>query len=230
MFPFAAIAGARVNLHNDRRNYTAMPSKPTRPRRTRTRVKKINLEPLFHQLILVNKDAPNPPGFSIDSTNTTSVLRGSLGWKNGNVYYLDGTVVGLHNPIDGSDASDLVQSRHHLKRSISFLFESGSWRGGFEGSEGTGGISGSDFLNHAITFFNHSLSPSNFRGASQRSVMLAMYTFMFDYTFWANECPHFDRHGNGGAPSSVPEYIMLNNQAQNEGNIDRFSDDLIDPP
>ena len=59
-------------------------------------------------------------------------------------------------------------------------------------------------------------------GASQRSAMIAMYTFMYDYTFWATECPHFDDHGASG--NSIPEYKMLNDQGQNSsGNIDSFT-------
>ena len=60
--------------------------------------------------------------------------------------------------------------------------------------------------------------------------MIAMYTFMFDYTLWANECPHFDDHGDGGSPSSIPEYILLHNQGQNNGGIDKYSADFIVHP
>ena len=67
------------------------------------------------------------------------------------------------------------------------------------------------------------------RGAAQVGVIIAMYTFMFDYIYWANECPHFNLHGLGGAPSNIPEYTLLNNNGQNSGNIDRFSGDLIAP-
>ena len=59
--------------------------------------------------------------------------------------------------------------------------------------------------------------------------MISMYTFMFDYTYWANECPHFNYHGNPN-PNSVPEYVLLHNQGQSStGNIDQFSSALITP-
>jgi hypothetical protein len=53
-----------------------------------------------------------------------------------------------------------------------------------------------------------------------------MYTFMFDYVFWATECPHFDNHGNANL-SSLPEYKMLDDMGHSAsggtGGIDVFS-------
>ena len=183
------------------------------------RIKKLNLEPLFYQLILVNhsSDTNNAPRFSIDNSSAAGVPIGPLGQ---NRYYLDGSIVGLHD-------SSQVQSRQLLKRNISFLFESGTWRGQIQGDNQSFSASGADFYNHALTFFSRPNNPWAAQGASQWGVMIAMYTFMFDYTFWANECPHFDYHGNNAA--SVPEYVLLNNQGQNSGNVDQFSSQLITP-
>ena len=190
------------------------------------RIKKLNLEPLFYQLILVDhRSNTNPPSpwFSIDNWSATNVPPGALGL---NKYYLDGTVVGLHY-LDTTGAVQL-QSRHLLKRNISFLFESSAWRGEVEGDQQSFSASGSDFYNHAVTFVTRPTNPwgPQAQGASQWGVIIAMYTFMFDYTYWANECPtHFDRHGN--QLSSVPEYVLLHNQGQNNGNVDQFSTQLI---
>ena len=153
--------------------------------------------------------------------SVAAVPPGGLGW---NKYYLDDTVVGLH------DADDVVQIRHLLKRSVSFLFESGAWRGQIQGDEESFSTTGADFYNHAVTFVNRPTNPALAQGASQYGVIVSMYTFMFDYIYWANECPHFADHGNN--PSSVPEYVLLHNQGQNSGNIDRFSGNtgLIAPP
>ncbi len=190
------------------------------------RIKKLNLEPLFYQLILVNHTGGTNivPQFSIDNSSAAAVPLGPLGL---NKYYLDSTVVGLH------DTSGVVQTRHQLKRNISFLFESDAWRGQIQGDEQSFSASGSEFFNHAVTFFNRPTNPwggePQAHGASQYGVMISMYTFMFDYTYWANECPHFNYHGNNA--SSVPEYVLLNNQGQNStGTIDKFSTDLIYVP
>jgi prepilin-type N-terminal cleavage/methylation domain-containing protein len=180
------------------------------------RIKKLNLEPLFHQLILINHDTTATPKFDIDNSGILGVTTNGAGW---NSYYLDGTVLGLRN------GTGVVQTRYLMKRSISFVFDAGSWHGGIRGGQPVNPAA-LTFLNRATTFMGKDVNPQA-PGASQFSVLLALYTFMYDFTLWANECPHFDFHGNG--LSSVPEYKMLNDQGQNaSGNIDAFSLRLID--
>jgi len=190
------------------------------------RIKKLNLEPLFYQLILVNHsgNTNTVPRFSIDdNSNTTAVQLGAPGL---NKYYLDSTVIGLYG------ATTNLQTRHLLKRSISFLFESDAWRGQVQGGESYSS-SGDAFYNTAVTFFSRPINPAaeaaaQTHGVSQYGVMIAMYTFMFDYIYWANQCPHFANHGQ--SPSGTPEFLMLDNQGKNSiGNIDRFSANMIVP-
>ena len=187
------------------------------------RIKKLNLEPLFYQLILVNHsgNANTVPRFSIDeNSNTTAVTN----WLN--KYYLDSTVIGLYG------ATTNLQTRHLLKRSISFLFESDAWRGQVQGGESYSS-SGDAFYNTAVTFFSRPINPAaeaaaQTHGVSQYGVMIAMYTFMFDYVYWANQCPHFANHGQ--SPSGTPEFLLLDNQGKTSiGNIDRFSANMIVP-
>jgi prepilin-type N-terminal cleavage/methylation domain-containing protein len=160
------------------------------------RIKKLNLEPLFFQLILIDHDSANPALFSIDSTSTTNVPTGGLGW---NKYYLDGTVVGLHN------ASGIVQTKYLIKRSISFLFESGAWAGGIQGGQSLDPLADA-FAAQASSFYTSTNNPAlNNGGASPFSVLVLMYSFLYDFTLWANECPHFDLHGT----STSPEYTLL---------------------
>jgi prepilin-type N-terminal cleavage/methylation domain-containing protein len=190
------------------------------------RIKRLNLEPLFYRLILVNHSSNTNvvPGYSIENSSAAVVPAGPVGLDK---YYLHNTTVGLH------DKTGLVQVRHLLKRSISFMFESDSWHGQIQGDQQSYSASGSDFYNHAVTFFNRPTNPwggnSQAHGASQWGVMISMYTFMFDYTFWANECPHFDYHSQNNA-TAVPEYVLLHNQGQNNGNVDNFSTDLLYHP
>src|SRR5207245_3528179 len=58
------------------------------------RIKKLNLQPLFYQVILVDhrSDTNTPPWFSIDNSSTNAVPQGALGL---NRYYIDGSVLGL---------------------------------------------------------------------------------------------------------------------------------------
>jgi prepilin-type N-terminal cleavage/methylation domain-containing protein len=188
------------------------------------RIKKLNLEPLFQQLILFNHDPTNIAApFSIDRATTNIVGSGPPGW---NKYYLASSDLWLF------DSSYNVRTRYLLNRSISFIFESGSWRGQIQGGEtfnDTNGVAASAFLTLASTFYNKGVSTAaQGTGTSPSSVLVTMYTFMFDYVFWATQCPRFDRHGyTGSTPSGLPEYNMLDQMGQNSSSgsasIDAYS-------
>ena len=186
------------------------------------RIKKINLEPLFYQLILFNHDPTNaPPGpFSIDRGTTNTVTSGPPGW---NSYYLASSDVWL------LDSNRNLRTRYLLNRSISFVFESGSWRGQIQGGETfseTSGETASTFLRLANAFYTAPTNPSAGQGASPSAVLVTLYTFMFDYVFWATECPNFDWHGDpSGNLSNLPEYNMLNDIGQSSatGSIDKYA-------
>ena len=185
------------------------------------RIKKLNLEPLFYQLILVNHVTNSAAPFSIDpgiTTATNNVSTGALGW---NKYYLDSSDVWL------LDSNNNLRTRHLLKRNISFVFESGSWRGQIQGGETFSDVDGSrasDFLKLATSFYNAPINPRAQSGGSPAAVLISMYTFMFDYVFWATQCPNFDWHGyTGNAPSGLPEYRMLNDMGQTSAGIDGYS-------
>ena len=121
-------------------------------------IKRLNLERLFYQLVLVDRDPANPARFSIDTNSPVMIVpTGGLGW---NKYYFDGTVVGLHA------TNGLVQSRHRLTRNISFTFDAGAWPGdkipGRPPSDGTG----AEFVEHALAFLNTATSPYAAKGGT----------------------------------------------------------------
>jgi len=175
-------------------------------------IKKLNLEPLFYQLIL---DGGNQAQFSIDNGTTNFVTLT-------NCYYLDGTILGLY------DCSANLQTRYLVQRNISFVFEDCAWRGQIQGAgtrtNTTTSSSSSNFVNRATTFYNTYPNPNAQSGASSISVLVTMYTFMFDYIFWATECPRFDNHGFQNV-STLPEYKMLDDIGQNStsGSLDDIS-------
>src|SRR2546425_11610900 len=148
------------------------------------RIKKLNLETLFHQLVLFNHDPASVVApFSVDGGTTTNVLSGQA-WQGGNSYYLEGTDLWL------LDSSYNVRTRYLLRRNISFVFESGSWRGQIQGGEtfsDTSGETASEFLRLATAFYNTPVNPQAQAGASPSAILISMYTFMFDYVFWATQ-------------------------------------------
>ena len=152
--------------------------------------------PLFHRLILINRDQDNFASFSINGSSITNLLSNGAGQ---NAYLFDGSVVAL------CDKSGTTQTRYTLTRDISFVFEAGSWRGQI-----TGAVNNSladSFSDTAASFLQSSWSSAN--GGNQSGALTAMYDFMLDYTAWANQCPHFTWHGANSA-FQVPEYTLLN--------------------
>ena len=129
------------------------------------------------------------------------------------------------------DTNGVVQRRYLLKRNISFVFESGGWSNDEIPSRLAYGGAGAEFVNHANTFLVAPVNPYAIKGVTPTGVIISMYTFLFDYSLWANECPHFSWHGQSGSnPQGVPEYDMLNNQGQNNGNVNTFTLNLIQVP
>lgn len=172
-------------------------------------IKKLNLEPLFRHLVLVNREPNASAGFSIDSTNAVPVMPGPYGVD---AYYLDGSVVGLH------DATGVPVTKYLLNRDISFVFERNQWQGWI--GPGDPNFTTSDqFVQEARDFLASGWNTQAKRGSSQTGVLVTMYVFMFDYALWAEECPwHFDWHGlwPSGNPQNVPEYAILDALGRNQ--------------
>jgi hypothetical protein len=175
-------------------------------------IKKCDLDPLFYQLILVNRDTTNTAYYSIDSTNLMPLFANSAGL--GDSYYLDGTAVGLH------DCSGALETKYLLKRNISFVFDACNWSGGLRAQPAEVDPLATVFFTAANNFYHATNNPAlNNGGASVFSVLVLMHSFMFDFTLWANECPHFDAHGT----ASSPEYTLLYNIGGNSQALDAVS-------
>jgi prepilin-type N-terminal cleavage/methylation domain-containing protein len=139
-------------------------------------IQRINLEPLFYQLLLVNRWSDANATFSIDANNPTNVAAGGFGYSS---YYLDSTVVNL-------SSNNLVEACCLLKRNTSFVFENGAWQGQVISSPPSTNQA-TLFAISASLFFNAPLNPlMGGKGSSQSAVLGAMYNYMLDYTMWAN--------------------------------------------
>ena len=162
-------------------------------------IQRINLTPLFHRLVLVNRDTLNNPKYSIDGTTTNVPPVG----QQQDAYYLDGSVVGL------CDTNGVPGKRVVLTRDESFVFDGNAWSD-YLVYEGSNETLANDFADLAETFMSNTWAPTAHQGADQQGAMLAMFNFMLVYTLWANQCPtHFPAHGITGQGTSVPEYQFL---------------------
>ena len=178
-------------------------------------VQRIDYAPLFHRLLLSNRDAV-PTWFTINGSSLIRLDRATnnFGWD---AYYVEGTIVGL------CDSDGNLMTRHILTRDISFVFEAGLWRSQIMGVF-TGVAQADEFAEDAADFLSAQWSGS--RGADQQGVLTAMYSFMYVYTLWANQVPHFPKHG--ATDVQVPEYKMLRDVADNNARLDEFSSGLVD--
>ncbi len=154
-------------------------------------LQRLNLEPLFCQLILNNHDTNGTAAFTIDANvaNPTAVPYGGLGW---NGWYLSGSVVGLNSNYT-------AQTRHVLKGNISFVFENGAWGGQINNGPASTNL-GVNFSATAVAFFNSMLNPNSqsshgSQTVDQSAALGAMLNFMMDYTMWANDSPKFNKYG-----------------------------------
>jgi hypothetical protein len=181
------------------------------------RIKRINLEPLFHQLILVNRDNTLPPKFSLDTNNIVDVISGGGGT---NRYFIQGSALGLYG------TNSALVTRHIITENISFVFESGSWRAQLMGSitnttADPNGDPSQAFAATAAEFFastwNSTAITQGGKGGSQSAVLGAMYNFMSAYSLWANQSPKFNRYGRtlGTGNDDLPIYLLLKGEFQN---------------
>ncbi len=164
-------------------------------------IQRLNLESLFHQLVLVNRDRVGAASFAINSTNAT-LLTTNI-WNN---WYLDGSVVSLCN------SNGVPVARYVLKRSTSFVFENGAWLGQLGGGPTTTNLA-EGFSASAVNFFNSlwnaDTGSQGGKGSTQSAVLSALCNFMLDYTMWANTTPPFNAHGVSPI-GQVPMFQILN--------------------
>jgi type II secretory pathway pseudopilin PulG len=163
-------------------------------------IQRINLEPLFHRLVLLNRDPVNIPRFTIDGTNGVVLLAGGANrWER---FYLNGTRVGL------CDSAGVPRRKFVLTRDEGFVFEGDTWSD-YLSNEGSNELLAAEFADLALRFMDIEWASSAHQGADQQGSVVAMFNFMLVYTLWANQCPHFPWHGITGSGESVPEYQFL---------------------
>jgi prepilin-type N-terminal cleavage/methylation domain-containing protein len=188
-------------------------------------VARVNYAPLFHHLLLLNRETNQVPAFTINDAGPQYINRvpnaDNPGWD---AYYLDGTVVGL------CDTTGQPMTRYVIERDISFVWEDGKWRADILGMPESQTLA-DDFAQKAAEFLAAMRYGGANQGANQQGVVTAMYDFMFSYVFWANECPLFNTHGV--SIEQVAEYRTLDwiggkgSGAGNGGRLDSLSYNLV---
>jgi type II secretory pathway pseudopilin PulG len=178
-------------------------------------IQRVTLDPLFHHLILINRDASTAPAFSINnSTNsaaTVSVPNNATGW---NSYYADGTMVGLW-------VGNVLTNRFVLTGDISFAFDGGIWRAQLTGGGQDNSSIATNFSTQATLFIGTANVPGGHQGSDTQGLLSAFYNFMYAYTIWANECPHFQ--SSASSQNQQVDYQILSSLGDNNQIIDSTS-------
>ncbi|PWU21104.1 MAG: hypothetical protein C5B50_02515 [Verrucomicrobia bacterium] len=169
-------------------------------------IQRINLDPLFHRVALVNGDT-NLNGQGYYSANGGSPIAVPGGGTGFNAYHLDGTVLGLHF------TNRVLMYKEVIRSDISRIFERGIWRDEI----GIGIVSNGvpDFTVIAAAFFNAPSCPGAQWGATPRGVSDALGAFMYGYATWASENICFTNNGYSGSTANnnygkfTPEFAMM---------------------
>jgi hypothetical protein len=187
-------------------------------------VQRVDYAPLFHRLVLVNRDTNNSASFRINEGSAVAVVNTAPPNVGLDLYYLDGTVVSLCDG-NGGPMTKLV-----LARDVGYVFEAGFWRDQIMGLS-FGSNQPDDFAAKAAAFLESTWNSNARQGggntSDQQAVLSAMYSFMYTYTLWANQQPHFTYHG---APSAgqVPEFEMLSDVGDDNNFLDVCTRNLAD--
>jgi len=175
-------------------------------------VQRINIQPLFYQLILVNRDPGSTnASFSINGTSATAIVV-----TNGNIwnsYYIAGSVLGLYS-------TNIFATSYVLQRNISFVYENGAWGGQImdcltcTNPPPTGSNLVNNFTAAASNFLNAAWYSTS-KADSQQVVLADMANFMLDYPMLANTAPPFTMYTAKNVPGweldSIWNAIFNNN-------------------
>jgi hypothetical protein len=139
-------------------------------------LQRINVEPLFFQLLLVNRWTNGlAPAFSTDA-DPSNLIQVQPGGQGTNFYFLDSTVINLWTNAGG--ISNLV-TRFLLKRNTSYIFENGMWQGQIM-SAPPAPDPATQFALRAQIFFNASFNTNGIVPAYPSDVLSKMFTYMAD--------------------------------------------------
>jgi prepilin-type N-terminal cleavage/methylation domain-containing protein len=173
-------------------------------------IQRINLQPLFHRVILINGLTTGHPewqgSFSIN-TNASASDEVPLGGAGTNSFYLDGSVLGLYTNIPPS-----LVAQEIIKSDLSRVCEYGVWQDLI--NFGLTNIPPMDIGSIAASFYTNTPPPigsANVWGATPAAVVGLMTAYMNGYSTWAAQSPCFSYTGSVTNLTSFPPYNEIHN-------------------
>ncbi len=169
-------------------------------------VQRINLQPLFHRLVLFNQSSSTNWTYGINSTTNT------VATNEVSSYFLDGSILGLYLTNGTLQASEIIN------RDMSRLYQIAGQTNAWSDQPGPGpgaSSSGTGLDNLAYAFATSASPPTAKRGDNTFGAADMLLAYMVAYTSWADMSPCFSYEGNGqNNVSKVPEANILVNVVQ----------------
>ena len=167
-------------------------------------IQRINLESVFHKLVLVNNDIGSPaPNFFVSAyaISAPNPVPAGAGWTS---YFLDGTLIGLCS-------NGTLTVKETMRKDVGRVFETGYWRDEI----GTGAQDPGGLAKWASLFFNSAAPPNEKWGSNPKGVSQLLSAFMYGYASWANQAPCFGSAAHNNNDKNLAEYQLLNAVMQN---------------
>ena len=194
-------------------------------------VERIEFGPLFYNVLLVNVDPlpdviPNRGYFSFNSYPATWVVPQGLV----DTYLMEGTVLNFFRANGTSlDLSEI------LRTDTSFTYKKNRWGRRLGGSDDVIG----EFGNLISEFLDPPAPADPKFAATQQSVVNEFYSFLWEFTAWANGDPSTNytyagtpitpavpKFAGGGGPGA-PNYPTYSRVAEAQVNLATFTDNII---
>ncbi|MCD6340105.1 MAG: type II secretion system protein [Verrucomicrobia bacterium] len=169
---------------------------------------RINVEPLFHRIVLSNLDSDHAGPYSVDGAEEKFTVPSNSQEER---WYLESTRLDLYT------ADDELQAVEYVNDDASYFFANAKWGGEVRGSPDTQGA----FRNLVDAMLAAPLPASILQqhGILPRAVLNEFYTYMWFYTAWAEEGfpnagdTYYELQGSAarlaGAPSAASSGFMF---------------------
>jgi type II secretory pathway pseudopilin PulG len=160
-------------------------------------IQRINLQPLFHRVILYSRDTNTPCSFSIDGTGQLPVPATTPSqWES---YYLHGSVLQMFT-------NSVMVVSEIANKDMSRIYEAGAWSDQI--GPGPPAVYSTNMDQIAYAFANSAFPPVTKKGDNTLGVADSLLAYMNAYASWANMSPCFSYGGNGN-PTKVVEYQLM---------------------
>ena len=163
-------------------------------------IQRVNLQPLFHRLVLNAVDTNLFGSYTVQSGTNVSARTYVFTNTTVNAWFLQGTVIGLYD-TNASATVPTLESQNIIQFDTSFVFENTAWRGQLSGwgtngpatpaSNAAAAAAAVSYKAIANTILGFPLNPNDTDGPNQgdscQSLTWSFYTFMLDYSYWCQQ-------------------------------------------